>query len=590
MPAAPLPANEADRLAALAGLHIMDSEPDPRFDSFVKLAADMYGVQIALVTLVDHERQWFKAKTGLETRQTSRESAFCAHTILNPSEVMVVEDATRDPRFADNPLVLDEPNIRFYAGAVVRAPSGHPMGTLCLIDRSPRTLDEAGRARLRELAGGVSALLDLHRHAVNLQRVATHDALTGLANRALFDHRLDQAVAGARAGDPCALLLLDLDRFKAVNDTLGHAAGDSLLKEVATRLTGAVRATDVCARFGGDEFAVLMTDAADEAAAAAIAARIADSFNQPVLLEGVLTVPQASIGIALFPHDATTPGALFRAADQSLYQVKRARHAGRSLAAEAAEPEMVQAMDDDLRTAVETNALMLHWQPVFDTRTLQPYGFEALRRWNRPGHGPVAPGVFIAFAEANGLIAGMDRRTLHEACRQAAGWPADLCVAVNISSQCFGGPAMLDLVSDALAQSGLPPHRLSLEITERTVIANRDIAERQISALHRLGIRVALDDFGTGFSSLAYLRDMPFDIIKLDRAFVSGLCTSARSDAVACGIIDLGHRLGMRVCAEGVETRAQLDLLRREGCDLVQGYFLGRPRRAAIQEKEAVLF
>jgi diguanylate cyclase (GGDEF)-like protein len=352
MSAAPLPVNEAGRLAALAELDIMDSEPDPRFDSFVKLAADLYGVPIALVTLIDHERQWFKARTGLQTRQTTRESAFCAHAILNPSEVMVVEDATRDPRFADNPLVLGDPGIRFYAGAVVQAASGHPMGTLCLMDRSPRTLDEAGRERLQELAGGVSALLDLHRHAANLQRAASRDALTGLPNRGMFDHRLDQAVAGARATSPCALLLLDLDRFKAVNDTLGHAAGDTLLKEVATRLAGTVRATDVCARFGGDEFAVLMTEAADEAAAAAMAARIGDSLSQPVLLEGVLTVPQASIGIALCPRDATTAGALFRAADQSLYQAKRGRHASRNLAAGSAARELSRTSNGDLRNVV----------------------------------------------------------------------------------------------------------------------------------------------------------------------------------------------------------------------------------------------
>jgi diguanylate cyclase (GGDEF)-like protein len=212
------------------------------------------------------------------------------------------------------------------------------MGTLCLIDSSPRSLDEVGRDRLRELAGGVSALLDLHRRAESLQRAATQDVLTGLANRGLFDRRLDQAVAGAASNAPCALLLLDLDRFKAVNDTLGHAAGDTLLKAVATRLAGVIRETDICSRFGGDEFAVLMIEAVDEPAAAAMAARISDAFNEPVVLEGVVTVPQASIGIALCPQDATTPGELFRAADQSLYQVKRRRHADRGPAAEAAAP------------------------------------------------------------------------------------------------------------------------------------------------------------------------------------------------------------------------------------------------------------
>jgi diguanylate cyclase (GGDEF)-like protein len=407
------------------------------------------------------------------------------------------------------------------------------------------------------------------------------DGLTGLANRAMFDARLDQAVTDALGGTPCALLLLDLDRFKAVNDTLGHMAGDSLLREVAARLRRSVREGDLCARFGGDEFAVLLSDPADAAAATSIASRIAESFTEPMLLEGTPTVPQASIGIALCPLDATSPGTLLRAADQALYQVKRSR-SGRVVLAEAGDTAGL-AMGGDLRVAMETDALTLHWQPVFRAATGEAYGYEALQRWNRPGHGPVAPGVFIPFAEAHGLIGGMDVWTMHNACQAAAEWKTPLCVAVNISAHWFGGSEIIDLVSQALARSGLAPERLCLEITERTVIANSDIANRQISALHDLGIQVALDDFGTGYSSLSYLRDLPFDKIKLDQSFVSVLGSNARSDAVACAIIDLGHRLNMAVCAEGVETEAQLDLLRREGCDLVQGYLLGRPGARVLE-------
>ena len=379
MLAPPLPPNETARLAALAGLQIMDSGPDPRFDSFVRLAADMYGVQIALVSLLDRDRQWFKAAWGLQTHESSRKDAFCAYAILNPSEVMVVEDATRDPRFADNPLVLGDPNIRFYAGAVVHAPSGHPLGTLCLIDREPRTMDAGERQRLQDLAGGVSALLALHGHAAEMQRAATRDALTGLANRAMFDMALDRAVADALDAKPCALLLLDLDRFKLVNDTLGHAAGDTLLREVAARLTAAVREGDLCARFGGDEFAVLMTDQADAAAAHSIASRIAEALAEPVMLDGTPTTPHASVGIALCPVDAASPGTLFRAADQALYQVKRSKAGAASRGGAIAQPG--QCMDADLRDALRSDALKLHWQPVFrgrDRRGLRLRGAAAL--------------------------------------------------------------------------------------------------------------------------------------------------------------------------------------------------------------------
>jgi diguanylate cyclase (GGDEF)-like protein len=571
-----MPPNEPERLAALTRLQIMDTGPDPRFDSFVRLAAHMYGVQIALVSLLDHERQWFKAAWGLQTQQSSRRDAFCAYAILNPSEVMVVEDAAQDPRFADNPLVLGEPNIRFYAGAVVQSPSGHPMGTLCLIDRAPRRMDAAERQRLQDLAGGISALLALHGHAVDMQRAATFDALTGLANRALFDVALDRAVASALDSRPCALLLLDLDRFKAVNDSLGHAAGDALLREVAARLSAAVRDGDLCARFGGDEFAVLMTDQADAATATSIASRIAEAFAEPVILDGTPITPQASIGIALCPLDAASPGALFRTADQALYQVKRGKAAATLQSSAKTQALPGQSMDEDLREALRSDALKLHFQPVFDAASGAVHGYEALQRWNRPGHGPVSPGIYIPYAEAHGLIGGMDVWTLREACRAAASWARPLSVAVNMSAHWFGGPEIVGLVADALAQSGLAPGRLCLEVTERTVIANRDIAGRQIAVLHDLGVQMALDDFGTGYSSMSYLRDLPFDQIKLDKSFVAAI-GSTRAESVACGIIDLGHRLNMAICAEGIETQAQLAFLRAHGCDFVQGYLLGHP-------------
>ena len=582
MQAAPRPENEERRLTALAAQYIMDTEPDFRFDSLVELAADMFGVPIALVSLVDKTRQWFKAEHGLGVRESCRNTAFCAHAILTPGEVMVVEDATADPRFANNPLVLGDPGIRFYAGAPVLAETGEALGTICIIDRVPRVLDSVARKRLSRLAGSVSAMIQLHRSTVSLQLAATHDMLTGLGNRALLDLRLAEAVAGSVEGRPCALLLADLDGFKAINDRLGHQAGDMLLREVGHRLGNIVRGTDLAARFGGDEFAVVMPGLTDPAMAEKIARRIMDEMEAPVLVGGHNIMPRLSIGIAHCPLDALDARGLMYAADQAMYEAKRQGRSRIVVAAQGTVPQIMspmngRAMEAALRKALEQNALTLHWQPYVAVATRNVRGYEALLRWEHPQHGAVPPTLFLPLAEASGLVAAIDSWVLRAACNAAQSWPIRLPIAVNLSAHWFSHGGIVQLVHDALVLSGLDPSRLELELTERTLISSRDVACKQMESLRAMGVRLALDDFGTGYSSLAYLRQFPFDKVKLDRAFVAVLGEDEKADAVARAIIQLGHALGMVVCAEGVETVDQLDFLCREGCDLVQGFLLGRP-------------
>jgi diguanylate cyclase (GGDEF)-like protein len=342
MPAAALPLDEEARLAALYSLELLDTPPDPKFDALVRLAADIHDVPIAIVTLVDRARQWFKSSVGLCAQETPRDQAFCAHAILNPSAVMVVEDATRDPRFADNQLVTGEPGIRFYAGAPICSESGHVLGTLCIIDKQPRTLDEAERRRLADLAAAVAALVDLHGKALSLHRAATVDTLTGLSNRSFLDQRLERVVraACAEGGIPQALLFIDVDRFKDINDSYGHAAGDALLKAVGERLRRAVRRRDFVARFGGDEFAILGHGVQDRDEAVALANRIMQALGEPFRLNcrgclrpgaslagsGILHLPGIgiSVGIALCPEHAHDPGSLLRVADRAMYLAKRA--------------------------------------------------------------------------------------------------------------------------------------------------------------------------------------------------------------------------------------------------------------------------
>ncbi len=582
MPAAPLPLDEPARLDELRAFQVLDTPPDPRFEAVIRLATQFFDVPMAAVSLIDEHRQWFKASSGLDLTETPREMAFCSHAILHPDEVLVVEDAAADPRFADNPLVTGQPAIRFYAGAPVIGPAGHALGALCVLDTEPRQLDAAGRARLADLARGVGALLELHRASLRLQRAATHDPLTGLANRALFEPRLAAAVDMALGGVPCTVLTIDLDHFRRVNDRFGHAAGDAVLAEAARRIAASVRGSDLAARLGGDEFAVMIRGPFPAEAPQVFAERILAMLAEPFAIDGVAVTIPASIGIATAPRDGTCGTSLMRAADTALFRAKATGRAGIACAADNATapplPDRAASMEEDLRTSLaRREGFTLVWQPIQDLRSGGIVGQEALLRWDRPGHGPVAPAVFIPVAETCGLIAAIDSWVIRHACAAAAAWPAPQSVSVNISPHWFCLGDLTELVTATLAESGLDPARLIVEITERTMIDHPEVARERIAELADLGVRVALDDFGTGYSSLGCLQSFQFHTIKLDRSFIRDLGSNQRAQAVARAIIRLGHGLDVTICGEGVETAEQLAFLQAEGCDFAQGYLLGRP-------------
>jgi diguanylate cyclase (GGDEF)-like protein len=580
MPAAPLPPDEPSRLVTLRDYQVLDTPPDPRVEAVMRAAGQHFGVPIAAVSLVDSGRQWFKASAGLDLTEIPREMGFCAHAILQPGQVLVVEDATADPRFADNPLVTGAPAIRFYAGAPLIARSGHALGTLCIIDTKPRRFDPADHMLLADLAQGVAGLLDLHRATVHERRAATHDPLTGLANRALFEPRLAAMVDAALAGPPCLLIAVDLDQFQAVNDRFGHAAGDGLLVVAADRIRASVRNSDMIARLGGDEYAVLVQGPFPPHAPRAFAERIRAALAEPLCIDGIDVPIAASIGVAVAPHDGVSGPALLRAATHAVW---RAKAEGRATVAMARDvgalplPPRRPSLEDDLRDAVAQGQFTIVWQPYCDLRSGQTVGHETLLRWVRPGHGPVAPSVFIPVAETCGLIAAIDTWVLRQACAQAAAWPVGQRVSVNISPHWFCLGDLTELVIATLTETGLDPRRLVVEITERTMIDHAEVARERIAELADLGVRVALDDFGTGYSSLASLQSFAFSQLKLDRSFIRDLTSNPRAQAVARAIIRLGHGLEVTICGEGVETQAQLDFLRAEGCDYAQGYLLGRP-------------
>jgi diguanylate cyclase (GGDEF)-like protein/PAS domain S-box-containing protein len=425
-----------------------------------------------------------------------------------------------------------------------------------------------------------------------LTRQAFHDGLTGLANRALFRDRLEQALARSeRSSGILALLLVDLDGFKQVNDSLGHDAGDQLLQAVAERFAAEIRPSDTLARLGGDEFAVLV-DGAHESHAIAVAGRLLNSLAEPVWIAGHELSVGASIGIALHPGGAGRSDELLRHADVAMYAAKEAGR-GRfelfhyDMARELGE---LLGLEHELRLGLQRDEFTLHYQPEVDLENGDIVGVEALVRWNSPRRGLVPPDRFIPVAEATGLILGLGEFVLREACDQTARWRADgvlperFVTWVNLSGKQLSAGGISRAVKAALDDSGLPAACLGLEVTETALVqegASGDRARSELQLLHEEGVRIAIDDFGTGFSSLGQLRRFPVDMIKVDRSFVQGVENEAKDAAITANLVTLAHALGVLAIAEGIESSGQLASLRGLGCDLAQGFLFARPLPAA---------
>jgi diguanylate cyclase (GGDEF)-like protein/PAS domain S-box-containing protein len=418
------------------------------------------------------------------------------------------------------------------------------------------------------------------RHAeAQIVFMARHDTLTRLPNRVLLNERIEQAVTQLGRGSGLAVLCVDLDNFKQVNDTLGHPVGDALLVAVSERLQACVREVDTVARLGGDEFAIVQCGIGAPEDAALLARRVVETLSAPYEIDGHRVMVGASLGISVAPGDGVTCERLLKNADVALY---RAKSDGRGTW-RFFEPEMdarLQArrkLELDLREALAKNQFDLYYQPICDLELNRVCGFEALLRWRHPTRGFVPPSEFIPVAEEIGLIVQLGEWVLKRACAQASEWPSYVKVAVNVSPAQFKGPGLVQSVSDALSASGLSPQRLELEITESVLLTNSVATLAILHALRDRGIRISMDDFGTGYSSLSYLRSFPFDKIKIDQSFVRDVAAPGESSLIVRAIIGLSRSLGMRTTAEGVETEEQLARLRAEGCNEVQGYLFGMP-------------
>jgi diguanylate cyclase (GGDEF)-like protein len=425
-------------------------------------------------------------------------------------------------------------------------------------------------------------ITERHKVEERLSHMARHDALTGLANRVLFHERMEHAVAGLQRGDKFAVLCLDLDHFKEANDVLGHAVGDSLLREIAVRLGKCVLGSDTVARIGGDEFAIVQVGIAGPDDPSDLAQHILDVLTQPYEIEGHQINIGASIGVAMAPRDESAGAPLLRLADIALY---RAKSEGRQTfrffePAMDSELQSRRRLETDLRKALVKGELEVFFQPINDAKTKSIRSFEALARWRHPDRGLISPSEFIPLAEDSGLIVQLGEWVLRAACKEATHWPEDVRVSVNLSACQFKAGGLAKTIRDALADAGLSARRLELEITESVLLNG---SKDNLAVLHEirgLGVRIAMDDFGTGYSSLSYLRSFPFDKIKIDQSFVKNIDERDAREIVRA-IANLGQTLGMTTTAEGVETAAQLEKMIAYRCTEVQGYYFSRPVPAA---------
>ncbi len=697
---------ERRRLAALGEYGISEALAEPGFDRLVQLAANVFNVPIALISLVEAERQLFAARVGLDVCETTRDVSFCAHAIRR-EDVMVIPDAMQDPRFRHNPLVTGAPHIRFYAGAPLRAPSGAAIGTLCLIDVEPReAFDDSDQQNLRDLAALVIDKLELRRLAVARQigqarfeniagtspdaiictdeagvvtfwnasagrligytpaemvgesidriapaqmmeqirqdsgqalvqlegrttetearrkdgttvpielsvstwqedgranfgailrditerranesrlfRLAHLDPLTELPNRTLLRTRISEALENVS----CAcVMLVDLDGFKDVNDTLGHAGGDAVLTEVAERLQACVRPSDTVARIGGDEFAILIPALGDPLRAAELADGIIDSISDIRIIDSQPVHIGASIGIAIFPAHGVGAEEMLSNADLALYQAKgEGRHCRRFFTPGLRNVANTRrAYQGELRRATEQNEFELYYQPQVRLTDRALVGAEALLRWRHPDKGLIGPTEFIVALESGPLAAQVGDWVLQTACQQAAEWrvsAAAFRIGVNLFGAQFRTGNLAQRVRAALAAAGLAPSGLELEITENILLRHDEEMIGPLRELRAEGVGIAFDDYGTGYGSLSMLKRYPLTRLKVDQSFVRGMCESSTDAAIVRAVLYLGRSFGLEVIAEGVETEEQSARLRKKGCEEAQGYLFGRPMPA----------
>lgn len=593
----------ARRRRAIAEYAILDTMPEAHFDDIARLAARVIGTQTAAISFIDDDRQWFKARWGLEPAETPLSVSFCVHAIAAEA-LFVVTDAREDPRFADNPLVTGAPFIRFYAGMRILSADGTPIASLCVIDPAPRPqgLGPTDEVTLRTLAAQVEALLELRRLlrereaqvaaqsklSDQLRHVAQHDDLTGLPRRELFHTQLAKTMRAAReAGTRAALLFVDVDHFKQINDSLGHDAGDALLCGYAKRLRKILRKSDTAARLGGDEFGVILGGIRPEEQIADLVRSLGSRLNEPILHRGRMINCQASVGVAIFPDHADDPEGLMKCADLALAEAKLSR--GR---AETFSPRLMKEFERETemlavaREGLDAGRIAAHYQPKIDLNSGALIGFEALVRCHTSDGVTIMPDAFAQAFDDGELAVAISAKMIACVLDDVKVWAdAGLAfghVAINTGAADFRADCFAETLLRQITLRGLSPGMIELEVTEGVFLGrgSQHVA-RALAVLSKAGVRIALDDFGTGYASLTHLKQFRVDVLKIDRSFVSGIGRNFDDTAIVRALIGLGQSLGIATVAEGIETAAQAEFARAHGCDFGQGYLFGKAQPGA---------
>lgn len=580
------PAHEEQRLEELYALELLDSKAEGRFDRYTQLIADLFDFPVVLISLVDRDRQWFKSRFGWDQAEVPRDISFCGHA-LNQSSVMVVPDALEDPRFAGNPLVTGEPYIRFYAGAVVHGPSGHPLGTLCVIDRQPRHFDERQRDHLRQIADLVESEIahsyDLQALRASVEFTAYYDPLTRLPNRRLLMDRLTQLLALADLKSlQVAVLLFNVAGLRLLNESLGTEYGNELLQKLGQRLDKHCPVGGTVARLQADEF-VLIFPLREQKQREAVIRRIHLALNEPYACKGRDHFLRVQVGASLFPDQGATADRLIEQASAAI----RANHDGlpndvryftQEHSDELAERIKVESC---LQKALIRNEFYLHYQPIISLDSGEMIGVEALLRWDCPDMGMISPDRFIPLAEETGLILPIGRWVRNEVCRQLREWLSDpewnIPIAINVSPVELARPEFAPELLQRLNAEQIPSELIWIEITEFSLLDDNSRVRRNLDILKTRSISVNIDDFGTGYSSLSYLSRLSVNSLKIDRSFIDGLPENAGGATLTRTIISMASALGLGQVAEGVENRLQLEFLRSHHCQLGQGYLISRP-------------
>lgn len=571
-----IPADESERLAELRDLDILDTEAEEVFDGLVRLAAFVCDTPIALFSLIDAERQWFKSRVGLAATETPREMAFCAHAIHQSEQLFVVPDANKDARFRDNPLVTGDPNIRFYAGMPIKTRQGSAIGTLCVLDQVPHDLSDVQCKSLTTLAQAVSTQLKLRRE---LSIANNYDAVTGLPNSLSFEKKFRAITPHIRRG---CLLLASMERLNKIAAAYGSSATDAILKQATQRLEANAQGGALLAFFKRGLF-VLFLPGADPAEFSRFATqRLAQELAVPYEIGDHKVGCPVHMGASFFPNDGTAMDALLIAAEQALESARKLDepflfytrdvddHAGEQL-----------RLEPELRKALDRGEFVNYYQPKIDLATGKLVGAEALMRWMHPERGLVSPAHFIPALEASGLILAAGQQVLVRAVADWCQWrDAGLSaprIAVNVTAAQLKSKNFIHDIKAALTVNGGESAILSMEVTESTLMADPQQVSKVLGALRNLGIPIAIDDFGTGYSSLAYLVTLPIDELKIDRAFVIKMTTDPAYLGLVNTIISLAHNLNLKVVAEGIETEEQAKLLRLLKCEEAQGYLYSPP-------------